>query len=270
MTAVSEGSWVARWYDSVAGKQVLHALGDFSELPGNERYDAAAKAAQSWFAHLGRGGSTAGGTIRDVCANYVRHVMETRGQKAAKDAEARFNSYVLDDPRVAALEVQKLTPAHLENWRQRLRLRPTKSGSNRGGDRSESSLNRDMTPFRAALNLAYKDGLVTSDFAWKNKLRPLSGVDRRRDVYLDRSERERLIAASEANLALFLKALTYLPLRPGAMAALRVKDFDPRLKTLTVSTDKAGSGRKIPLPDEVIQFFTEHCRSKLSELYQGV
>lgn len=267
MTPGSEGSWLSRWYDTVTGKYVLHALGDFTELPANERYDAAVKAAQVWFAHLGHGGSSAGNTILDICASYVQHQLETRGEKAAKDAEDRFASYVLDDPRFAEMDAQKLTPAHIENWRRKLRKRPTESGGNRGGERSDSSMNRDMTPFRAALNLAYKDGIVTTDFAWKNKLRPIPGADKQREIYLDRNQRDRLIAAADTDLRLFLQAMNYLPLRPGAVAALRVSDFDPRLKTLLISVDKAGAGRKIPLPDAVVGFIGQQCRDKLPSAY---
>lgn len=267
MTSGGEGSWIARWYDSATQRYVHEALGDFAEFPPSERFDVASKAARGWFSHLEKGGIASGSALRDVCANYVRFVREQRGAKAAKDAEDRFNSYVLDDPRFAELDIQKLNPGHIENWRRRLRERPTASGGNRGGQRSDSSLNRDMTPFRAALNLAYKDGLVTSDFAWKNKLRPISGADRRREIYLDREQRERLIRAADTDLALFLRAMTYLPLRPGAIAALRVADFDARLKTLAVPVDKAGAGRKIPLPDAASQFFSTQCHSKLPSAF---
>ena len=127
---------------------------------------------------------------------------------------------------------------------------------------SGSSLNRDMTPLRAALNLAYKDGLVTSNFAWKNKLLPIPGADKRREIYLEQKERERLIAAADVDIRPFLRAMTYLPLRPGAIAALRVSDLDRRLGTLTIPQDKAGAGRKIPLPHEVLAFISDQCRDK--------
>ena len=139
MTAESAGHWTARWYDTTTRKYVSQALGSFDELPPTDRYDAACRAAQAWFAHLGKGGSAAGGTVRDICMAYVRHVQETRGATAAKDAYRRFETYVLDDPKFAGLEVQKLNPLHLENWRRKLRSRPTASGGNRGGQRSDSS-----------------------------------------------------------------------------------------------------------------------------------
>jgi hypothetical protein len=88
--------------------------------------------------------------------------------------------------KLAAAELTKLTPAHLEAWRRSLRDPPTRSGGRRGEQRSDSTLNRDMTCFRAALNLAYLDGLLTTDFAWRSKLRPIKNADQRRELYLDR------------------------------------------------------------------------------------
>ena len=129
--------------------------------------------------------------------------------------------------------------------------------------RSASTLNRDMTPLRAALNLALVDGHVTTDASWKAKMRPLKDADRRRDVYLDLAQRRALIAKAPADLALFMSALSLVPLRPGAMAALVVGNFDKRLSTLTIDKDKHGQDRKITLPPATAAFFAEQCNNKL-------
>lgn len=80
---------------------------------------------------------------------------------------------MLNNPKLASTELTKFTPLQLEAWRKALKEMPTRSGGRRGGLHSESTLNRDMTCFRAALNLAFLDGLVTSDFAWRSKQRPI-------------------------------------------------------------------------------------------------
>lgn len=82
----------------------------------------------------------------------------TKSERAGRDAEARFKNYVLNNTKLAATELTKLTPAQLESWRKSLRELPTRSGGRRGEQRSDSTLNRDMTCFRAALNLGYLDG----------------------------------------------------------------------------------------------------------------
>lgn len=113
-----------------------------------------------------------------------------------------------------------------------------KSGETR--DRSKDTVNRDIATLRAALNYAFMHGKAQSDAAWREPLKAFKGVSKRRDLYLDRSQRRTLIQAAPANLARFLTGLSMLPLRPGALAALHVRDFDARLRVLTVGRDKNG------------------------------
>lgn len=263
MGTASEGNWLARFFDETSGKQTYKALGDFAELPDHQRYDAASKAAQAWFAHLGKGGNSKALTLADACQKYVEHLSENKGEKAARDVQARFNNYVLPNKKLANTELSKLTPAHLESWRKALKKTPKAGGAGRGELRTDSTLNRDMTCLRAALNLAYKDGWVTSDFAWRSKLLPIENADKRRDVYLDQGQRRELIQHAQADLKEFLKGLCLIPLRPGALAALTVGHYDKRLRTLTIGKDKAGQDRKIALPDHTAEFFLSHCKNKL-------
>ncbi|MGS0756201.1 hypothetical protein ACVBEH_17095 [Roseateles sp. GG27B] len=185
MTPNSVGAWTARYLDGLTNKQQRKTLGDFSERPDNQRYDAAKKAAQEWFDHLTKGGSADVFTVADACAKYVEHLRdEKKGARTIDETQARFDSFILDDKRFAKLELAKLTPAHVD-MAKTLRDRPATSGPNRGEKRSDSSLNRDMTGFRAALNLAFRDGHVTTDFAWRSKLLPIKNADKRREIYLD-------------------------------------------------------------------------------------
>jgi integrase len=91
---------------------------------------------------------------------------------------------------------------------------------------------------------------------------PIENADKRRDVYLTLDERRRLVAACDGDLALFLRGLSMLPLRPGALAALTVKHYDPRLQVLTVGKDKAGQDRKVALPAPLAALLEECTRGK--------
>ena len=265
MTSTSDGNWSARYLDETQSpaKQVYKALGDFSELPDNQRHDTARKAAQAWFEHLGKGGSAEAVTVKGACIKYVEHLRESVCERAAKDAERRFNSYVLDNAKLAATDLAKITPAQIEAWRKALRVKPISSGARRGERRSDSSLNRDMTCFRAALNLAFKDGFVTSNFAWASKLLPIKNADQKKDTYIDTQQRRKLTNSAPADLANLLRGLSLLPLRPGAMAALKVVSYDKRLKTISIGQDKAGQDRKIMLPNSTAKFFATLCLDKL-------
>ena len=149
MVNTGHGNWIARAMQESSGKENYKALGDLSELPDHVRFDAAQKAAQTWFEHLGRGGTAGTPTVADACSRYVRHLRATKSERAANDAEARFKNYVLNHAKLAATELPKLTPTQLEAWRKSLKELPTRSGGRRGQRRSDSTLNRDMTCFRA-------------------------------------------------------------------------------------------------------------------------
>jgi site-specific recombinase XerD len=264
MTASGHGAWLARSRaEDASAKQLFKPLGEFGNVADHLRFDAAAKAALAWFDHLERGGATGASTVSDACARYVRHLRTTKSERAANDAQARFKNYVLNNTKLAAIELTKLTPAQLEAWRRSLRELPTRSGVRRGEKRSDSTLNRDMTCFRAALNLAYLDGLLTTDFAWRSKLRPIKNADRRRELYLDRAQRLKFIETAPGDLAAFLRGLCQLPLRPGALANLQAGDFDRRLKVLKVGQDKSGKDRRIKLPDVTATFFETAAKDKL-------
>jgi len=120
-----------------------------------------------------------------------------------------------------------------------------------------------MTALRAALSLAYKNGLTTSDFAWRTKLTPVKNADHRRDVYPDRDQRRKLLSEMPADLANPVRGLCLLPLRPGALAALTGADFDQKRGTLRIGKDKAGKDRRISRPDGTKQFFAGLTRDKL-------
>jgi len=259
----SKGTWLARAYDSHTTKKPQKSLGDFLAYPDNLRFEMAQKLALEWFTHLGRGGSTQEVTIQNVCDNYVDYLKQKGNEKASADASKRFKAYVLDDSRFAQTPLTKLTPKLIQTWRNKLRDEPTKAGKNKGKKRSDSSLNRDITPFRAALNLAKDQRHTTDDFAWSKELRPIKDADKSRDIYLTVEERNAIIAKAPHDLAQFIKFATLIPLRPDAAANLTTGDFNKRQRTLFVPKDKANSKRTITIGNELFDFLEEATKNKL-------
>jgi site-specific recombinase XerD len=267
MSAATDGVWVARAQDEGTTAKHYYSLGGFSDLPDHQRFDAASKAAQKWFAHLGRGGSTATMTVRKACDEYVKHVRAIKGDKAAEDLDARFRRWVHDQP-LASIDLSKLTRQKVEGWRKSLAVTLVKVNRDSREtpltrDRSPGSVNRDSTAIRAALNYAHDCGHVTSDMAWRVALRPTKNADGRRDVYLDRQQRRALIESAPADIATFLRGLSLLPLRPGALAALKAGQYDKRLSTIIIGSDKAGKDRRIKLPANTAALFAELAKDKL-------
>ena len=267
MTTASAGTWIARALDDTTGKKPTHPLGEFAELPDNQRYPAAKVAAEAWFEHLGKGGSAEAMTVKAACKAYVKHVRGKKGDTQADDIEARYARWV-NGEKIAAVDLQKLTRPQVEAWRRNLEqtvvvVNPHAAEEDRiTRERSKSSINRDMTALRAALNHAHDAGHATTDMAWRVALRPIKNADGQREAYLDRGQRRALIAQAPADVAQFLTGLSLVPLRPGALAGLTVAHFDRRLGVLTIGKDKAGRDRKIKLPEVAAEFFNGHAKDK--------
>ena len=136
------------------------------------------------------------------------------------------------------------------------------TGEKRVKVRSAATINRDMVPLRAALWRILPPGAPKTDAAWQEALKPIKGADRRRDLYLDRQERRRLLAELDADIEPFVRALCLLPLRPGALAALNVSNFEKRTRTLTIGSDKNGVPRQISVPESIASFLSEQSKSK--------
>jgi len=253
------GTWIAKHRSSATGERSIKALGDFDAVPDKDRYDEAAAAARRWFEHLGSGGATGKTTVGMVCRMYIEELKDEGKQATAADVERRFEQYVYPHKTLMQTDVSKVTEQQIKAWRRALRDLPTSKGQ----QRSDSSLNRDIVPFRAALRFAHRRNLLTSDSAFRLSLTPVKNADRRRTHYPTRDEMKRIISKAEPELASFLTALASVPIRPGALAALKVQDFNTITATLTIPTDKAGENRAIKLPATTAAHFRKNCAGKL-------
>lgn len=267
MTPSSTGSWIARYRCADTGKRDKRSLGDFDDKAPTQRYDEAKRSAEAWFSHLGKGGSSEVVSVSSACMRYVKHVRANRGNVPADDLEMRFKRWVYKDPVLANMDLRKVSKTRVENWRNAMALTPVKVNRDKREEpvirpRSASSVNRDIAALRAALNFAHDAGDVTTDMAWRVALRPAKNADRRRDVYIDIEQRRQLIEHAPADLATYLRGMSSVPLRPGALAALRVSHFDPRLSVLTIGQDKAGKDRKIKLPPVTATLFGSLCENQ--------
>lgn len=199
-------------------------------------------------------------TVRAACAAYAKHVREERGDDPADDLVGRYRRQV-DESHLGKIELSKLTFIAVEKWRKLLSSTPALVSRDDRDDRvtrprAKGTLNRDMTALRAALNYAHQRGHVTSDLAWVVALKPIPNADGQRDLYLDREQRRSLLSAAESDIRTFLHSLALLPLRPGALAQLKVAHFDARLSTLLVGKDKKGADRRLLLPKATATVFS--------------
>lgn len=268
MAAGAPGTWIARIYDSALRKDTWRTLGSFETLPAHERYAAAKKAAEALATHVERGGTADSVTVKEACTAYVKH-LRAEGKKATADDAEKRNARWVDDSKIASVDLRKLQPHHLHTWRQELIAEPVvvnpyaEEKDRKTRKRSPATVNRDMNTLRAALNHALKVRHVTTDDAWRDTLKPMPAAGGRRTLYLDRKQRAELVAKAPDDLATLLRGLSLVPLRPGALADLKVSSFDKRLSTISIGKDKAGADRTIKLPPETAAFFASLTKDKL-------
>jgi len=255
-------TWIAR-ARADGGDYQTKSLGDYSALPGNERFGAAKKDAEAFGELVETGGVRPADleTVADACRAYLKTVPDANGIAAGV-----FRRHVFDDP-LGRIKLDKLRRNHLRQWRTRLEEAPAAVTRDKAGSvtkkRAASTVNRDIVPLRAALRRVLIPGAPNTEAAWQEALLPTKKADGRRTLYLDRAERKRLLDSAPAEAMPFLRAMCLLPLRPGALAALTVAQFDKRTRTLTVGTDKAGHDRRITLPSATAEFIANQAKDKL-------
>ena len=257
-----KGTWFARAYDPDTNKYSRKALGDYGALAGHDIFAQARRDAEAWASRVESGGVQAVKmeTVADACRIYIE-------EKPGPIAEGVFRRLVYSDP-IAKMKLDRLRRHHLLDWRKRLEETPALVSRNKGGEkrtksRTKSTVNRDMVPLRAALGRVLSPGTPNTDAAWQEALKPHKGADKRRDLYLDRVERKRLLEVTQPDAAPFVRALCVLPLRPGALASLCAGDFDKRTRTLTIGKDKHGRPRQIAVPPTIAEFLAEQTEGKL-------
>lgn len=199
-------------------------------------------------------------TVKHACGDSLTG-------KPGKFADVVFRRRGYDDP-LAGVQLDKLRKHLVRAWRKRLEdalaiVSRTKDGQARTRKRSASTMNRDMAVLRAALGRLLAPGAPRSEAAWQEALLAVKDADGRRELYLDRTERRKLLDNIDGAAKPFVRALCFLPLRPGAMAALTVRDFDKRTSELTIAKDKNGKPRRIQIPPEAARLFSAQAKGKL-------
>ncbi|MBY0240324.1 MAG: tyrosine-type recombinase/integrase [Burkholderiaceae bacterium] len=278
MVADSDGSWIVRTL--MAGGKTEASLGKLAEYKPGERFDHAITAALAYAANGGAAGPDIDAdpdpgeatttlppdaqpyTTWDACTDYVQKTRDQRGEGAAADLAVRYQRWVVGSP-IEKAPLSALTADQLRNFLRRLAATPAKvdySGGTR--PRAKSTVNREIAALRAALNHAHAEGKVGVDAAWKAALKAIPNATQRRRLYLDIDQRRSLADAAAEDMRLLIRGMALLPLRPGALAALDVRDYDPRLPALVVGKDKGGHDRAILLPAIAIPILEMACRGK--------
>ena len=253
------GSWIARAYDDSGRKYRVKALGSYADHPPRDRFGHAKADAEkyAWEVERGYQSEETLQTVEDACRRLA---------KSHKEAGDRFRRHVYPDP-VAKVKLTKLRRVHLASWRTRLEATPALVSRRKKGvpltrPRSPATVNRDMAVLRMALGAVLPLAPPNTEAAWQEALKPIKNAVKRRTLYLNRDQRRALVEAVDSEAEPFVRALCLLPLRPGAVAALKVGDFDKQTAELTICKDKAGDGRRIVVPKKAAGLFAAAAKGK--------
>lgn len=239
-----QGTWVARYRDE-EGRQNYKALGVFDD------YLHAEKAAKDWIATFKQSGQIEPMTVALACQHYVTDIRQQGRDQAAKDADQRFARTIYGTS-FGKIRISALRADHIKKWRDSFEGIKAKS------------INRELSSLRAALNLAFKEGLIQTDVAWRavRQLKTPEGESTRRERWLNAEERARLIESAHPALAQIIKGLLLTAARVGELQACDVLHFDRKAETLHLPSGKTGA-RSIPLSTAMIALCQEQAKDKL-------
>lgn len=287
MTASSEGNWIAKAQNgrTAAPQQPLGRLDQFAE---EERYGEALKLAMKWFAEVEATGevSQAAGNRRTLLQVLEEYCLEQGkrtktghpdfGDKAKRSIRSVFDLWVApykdDKGFIVQRPVARITAHDWAKWLKWMRSQPGQGRGKVGQGRTEASINRNLVSVIAALNLASRRHGVPN--VWKNELKKtkVDETPRGDEVYMTIQQRGQLLKAMKAHslprvTALHPLALTMCvaPIRPGALAALTVKQYEPKEHCLHIflGADKVGKARKVYLPEDQRALFKALTKDKL-------
>ncbi|WP_424362990.1 tyrosine-type recombinase/integrase [Methylocystis parvus] len=231
-------------------------------------FDQAVEAARAWFAGpktetTKRGAYIVADALSDYEADAVR-----RGVKDLANLRSRVAVHIL--PALGKLIIADLTTKRLREWHAHLAEKPrlarrTKLGvggkamRDREGDeaaerRRRSSANRTLTVLKAALNHAFREGVVASDEAWR-RVAPFENVDGVRTRFLSEQEAAKLIAACEPDFAALVRGALLTGARYGELTRLTVADVNLSAATVHIRESKSGKPRHVSLSPAGVAHF---------------
>jgi integrase len=241
-------TWMAR-YRGRDRKQQWHPLGEAIE------YDEAKRRAEAWISQMAGAAvrATKRSTVKAALEAYLADLRLHGRADAAKGAGWRFKKYVYGDP-LAEVELERATRDDFQEWRDRHR-----SG------RAARTVERQFRSVRAGLNRALELGHVGNPAAWKLKALQDDVEDSGETaVFLDRAQRNALIAAAEPAVGDFLRGMELTAARPIELSVAKVADFDG--ETLRLAHRKGRPPklkvRHVVLSDDGVQFFKQRCKDR--------
>ena len=216
-----------------------------------------------------------GWTVRDVVLHYIEDARRTRKDPATAENDLRAaEANIL--PELGPIQITKLTAAKIRQWRDALSQRGRrKTGWRRApGDpvefhpldmddkdvlkRRKSSVNRDLSLLKSALNFALRAGRIDAEHIPWVLVEPFRGVKGRRLRFLTPEEQRKLVMGCSLEFRPIVQGALYTGARYGELAKARVEHLDLEVGALWVDGKGRDSrARWIFLTEEGEAFFRQ-------------
>ena len=202
-------------------------------------------------------------TVAEAVDHYLDYLEKHR--RTAEHVAYNMNAHVL--PQLGELKLSSLNTQRLKSWHEgladkpaRLRTRPgakkqnVREADNEDAKRArKATANRVLSQLKAALNMAWDDGLTDSK-PW-DRVKPFRGVDKARTRFLEQDEIKRLVNAADSDFRELILAAIYTGCRFGELAALEVQDVSSDAQAVHITKSKSGLPRHVYLNEEGLAFF---------------
>ena len=264
------GTWIGRFRDE-AGRQHYEALGAADDARDPDglsvfSFAQAQEKSRAFFTRKAReiAGDAAPSEGPYRVANALDDYFKSYAKRGKGVSAALSAANLHIRPALGAVPVAKLTTKRLRDWHHAIADKPRQARGKRGGlpkdakqrragrdaiRKRRATANRVLTVLKAALNHAWREGIVLSDDAWR-RVSPFKGVDAPVIRYLSEEELRRLVNACSIDFRDIVRGALLTGCRYGELIALRAADYNSDAGTVAVRESKAGKVRHVVLTDE--------------------
>ena len=183
--------------------------------------------------------------VQDAVTDYLAFLGE-RGRLI----EFRIRKHIL--PALGDTMVDRLDAKAIRDWHNGM----VRAGDPEAERKSKVSANRMLSTLKSALNLAFREGKVPNDVAWR-RVTLFKNVVRARTRYLSLADCQRLMNACPPDFRLLVRGALETGARYGELCRMACGDFNPDTGTIHVLKSKAGTERHIILTDDGAGFFRQ-------------
>jgi integrase len=245
----TEGYWIARWRrgDPLPGQRRYEEDPLGLATAAND-YEAARAAALEWRKGKHAGVPDKSFTVADACREYVEDREREKGKETAQDARKRFERCVYERA-FGQQQLERLKTPAIKKWLAELNL-------------SAASERRTLASWKAAMNLAVANRRAHPAVAHEwHDVKPRKGASKRRDLFLDRTQRLALLERIQGALRDLVEAAALTGARAGELTGAKRTQYDRRTKMMTF-VGKTGT-RTVPLSPDAATLFQRLSESKL-------